>query len=54
MNVGVMKDYKLKLRNEYTSHSLGWSRNLSECEMEKNASSRLRPNGNSEGTHRQK
>jgi hypothetical protein len=25
MSVGVMKDYKLKLRNLHVSHTLGWS-----------------------------
>jgi hypothetical protein len=34
MSVGVMKDYKLKLRNLHVSHTLGWSRNwnISECD----------------------
>ncbi len=27
LNVGVMKDYKLELRNLHASHALGWSRN---------------------------
>jgi hypothetical protein len=27
MSVGVMKDYKLKLRNLHTSYTLGWSWN---------------------------
>ncbi len=27
MNVGVMKDYKLELRNLHVSDTLGWSRN---------------------------
>jgi hypothetical protein len=29
MGVGVMKDYKLKLRNLHVSHTLGWSWNFS-------------------------
>ena len=28
MSVGVMKDYKLKLRNLSDSHTLGWSCHL--------------------------
>jgi hypothetical protein len=35
MSVGVMKDYKLKLRNLRTSYTLGWSWNWNtQTEME--------------------
>jgi hypothetical protein len=34
MSVGVMKDYKLKLRNLSVSHTLGWSWNWNTLKIE--------------------